>query len=307
MDFIPSTMDKQATTFKKIFPSGDVKDDKRILMRKSSQFDVRLRYYVLAFLFVLAVGSIGFAIIEGKSLLDAFYFTIVTMATVGYGDVTPATQAGKLFTILLIVTGVGTFLGLFVNAVELALKRREMVARLEKLNVLIGLFYSEIGHSLLATFSTYDPDFTEIRANASVEANWTDKDFSEAKHRLSEHNYRIDFQRVDLADLKVRLIKSREMMVRILENPILLDHEAFTDLLHAVFHLMEELHYRTDFDMLTKADQAHLAGDINRAFGILVGQWFDYMKYLKINYPYLFHLALRVNPFIKDASAVIAD
>lgn len=292
---------------KKDFSGSDVQADKKTIMKKRTRFDVRLRYYVFAFLFVLVAGSIGFAKIEDKPILDAFYFTIVTMATVGYGDVTPATQGGKLFTMLLIVTGVGTFLGVFVNAVESALTHKEMVARLEKLNVLIGLFYSEVGHSLLATFSTYDPDFGEIQANASVKANWTDNDFFKAKQRLSEHNYRIDFQRVDLAVLKDRLIKSREMMVRILENPILLDHESFTDLLHAVFHLMEELHYRTNFDVMTKADEAHLAVDISRAFKNLVDQWFDYMKYLKKNYPYLFHLALRVNPFIKDASAVIAD
>ena len=49
----------------------------------------------------------------------------------------------------------------------------------------------------------------------------------------------------------------------------------------------------------------HLSGDIQRAYQILVREWLDYLEHLKQDYPYLFSLALRTNPFDANASVVI--
>jgi hypothetical protein len=91
----------------------------------------------------------------------------------------------------------------------------------------------------------------------------------------------------------------------LLENPTLLEHEAFTELLQAVFHLTEELSYREDVLNLPDTDKEHLSGDIKRAYSMLVRQWLHYMKYLKYNYPYLFSLALRTNPFDRESSPIV--
>jgi hypothetical protein len=93
--------------------------------------------------------------------------------------------------------------------------------------------------------------------------------------------------------------------VRLLENPTLLEHESLTYLLRAVFHLAEELAYREDLNQRPGPDRAHIAGDINRAYHYLVHQWVDYMEYLKGNYPYLFSLAMRTNPFDRQASPIV--
>jgi hypothetical protein len=82
----------------------------------------------------------------------------------------------------------------------------------------------------------------------------------------------------------------------------MLEHESFTNLLWAVFHLTDELAHRRDLKKLPDSDYEHLAGDIKRAYYQLVLQWLDYMKHLKHDYPYLFSLAMRTNPFDKDAS-----
>ncbi|MCX5915481.1 MAG: ion channel, partial [Deltaproteobacteria bacterium] len=79
----------------------------------------RLTINLVIFLAVLVVGTIVFMLVENRSLIDAFYYIIVTMSTVGYGDIVPATSVGKIIAILLIVTGVGTFLGVIANATEL--------------------------------------------------------------------------------------------------------------------------------------------------------------------------------------------
>lgn len=55
------------------------------------------------------IGTIGYVIIENYSWFDAFYMTIITVATVGYQEVHPLTHGGKVFTAFLIITSFGTF------------------------------------------------------------------------------------------------------------------------------------------------------------------------------------------------------
>jgi voltage-gated potassium channel len=64
----------------------------------------------VAILFALvAIGTIGYMVIDSYSIFDAFYMTIITIATVGYGEVQPLSNAGKMFTVFLIITSFGTF------------------------------------------------------------------------------------------------------------------------------------------------------------------------------------------------------
>ena len=72
----------------------------------------------------LLSGTLFYRQIEGWDSLDPLYFRVVTLTTVGYGDLSPSTAAGKIFTILYIFVGLGIVLG-FVNAVaENSLERR---------------------------------------------------------------------------------------------------------------------------------------------------------------------------------------
>jgi len=266
---------------------------------------LRLRFFLVVFLAVVVVGTVGFMLIEKKSLGDAFYFCIVTVATVGYGDISPATPLGKALSVVLIVVGVGTFLGVIGNAVELMLTRREAVERLEKLNMVIGVFFSEVGTRLLTIFSDADPDLDELRGHLLINGRWADEDFRRVAATLKQRKYTIDLARLDLDDLCAMLVAKREFLVRLLENPALLEHASFTDLMWAVFHLTEELSHRKDRSALPDTDRAHLAGDTERAYGRLVGEWVDYMRHLKAKYPYLFSLAIRTNPFDESASPVV--
>ena len=75
------------------------------------QASFRLRVFLLLTFAVLAVGTVDFALTEELSPGDALYFSLVTVATVGYDDIHPATPVGKVLAIVLIVAGVGTFLG----------------------------------------------------------------------------------------------------------------------------------------------------------------------------------------------------
>ena len=76
------------------------------------------KFQVLFFLVVvmLATGTLFYRQSEGWSLLDSLYFSVITLTTVGYGDLSPSTAAGKVFTVFYVFVGVGLILG-FVNVV----------------------------------------------------------------------------------------------------------------------------------------------------------------------------------------------
>ena len=187
------------------------------------------------------------------------------------------------------------------------LNNMEKRNRLEKLNMVIGAFYVQVGTNLLAYLSDMDPNLEGIRSNLLVTTKWSDKEFSRAAKSLEEYRYGVDINRVDLTRLNLSLSKERDFLLRLIENPALLEHESFTDLLLAIFHLTEELARRPNLEGLPKSDLAHLRVDIDRTYKLLVHEWLAYMKYLKVSYPYLFHLAMRTNPFDQTASPVVLE
>ena len=67
------------------------------------------RIMALLTLIVTVVGTLGYVVIEGWGWWDAFYMTIITITTVGYGEVHPLSRAGEAFTVVIILAGVGTF------------------------------------------------------------------------------------------------------------------------------------------------------------------------------------------------------
>ena len=185
------------------------------------------------------------------------------------------------------------------------LSEREKRARLEKLNMVVGAFFSSAGTRLLTYFSDLDPELDRIRRYLVVTDEWSDQEFLSVSQRLKNYDYKIDIQRVDLEHLRSFLVEKRELLLRLLENPTLLEHESFTELLRAVFHLSDELENRQDLSQLPDTDYQHLANDIRRAYVLLVHEWVDYVKYLKNNYPYLFSLSMRMNPFDLEASPLV--
>ena len=185
------------------------------------------------------------------------------------------------------------------------LRMREKRAMLKKMNMVIGAFFSEVGTGLLKSFLDFDVHYDETRENLIVTNEWSEREFSAVKKSLKVYDYKIESQKGDLEDLKGFLIDKREFLLGLLENPNLLEHESFTDLLWAVFHLTEELACRADVKQLPVTDYAHLSGDIKRAYVLLISEWLAYMKHLKDVYPYLFSLAARTNPFDPNASVEV--
>jgi len=182
---------------------------------------------------------------------------------------------------------------------------REKLAMMNKLNMVIGTFFSEVGTTLVKSLAAFDSNAEKIRDELQVNNDWSDQNFASAIKRVNGFNYQINHTTSDLVALKALLLTKRDFLLGLLENPNLLEHETFTDLLWSVFHLTEELAVREDLRDLTQADGNHIAGDIRRAYTILIIEWLSYMRHLKHDYPYLFSFAVRTNPFNTHASPVV--
>jgi len=180
--------------------------------------------------------------------------------------------------------------------------RRE---RLEKLNMVIGTFFSEVGTTLLAGISDCDPGLDNIRKRLLIRDTWQDQEFDDLKAFLESYRYEVEISKIDTRDLTAFLDEKRNFLLRLLENPVLLEHQMFTETLRTVFHLTEELERRKGAGELPDTDLSHINGDLVRVYRNISIQWVDYMKYLKKNYPYLFSLAMRTNPFDQEASVIV--
>jgi hypothetical protein len=187
----------------------------------------------------------------------------------------------------------------------LAIRERRII--LERLNMVIGSFFSVVGKDLLKFFSEFDPNTDRIRRDLIITNQWSAGEFLGMSRRLKGYDYAISIRRGDLGSLKQKLIKEREFMLRLLENQNLLEHDAFTGLLMAVFHLAEELESRPDLSRLSDLDLRHIAGDMQRVYSLLISEWLSYMKHVRDNYPYLFSFAMRTNPFDPNASPEIKE
>lgn len=86
----------------------------------------RLTWILILVIGIIAYGTLGFHFIEGQPWIVSFYWTFVTIGTVGYGDYSPVTPLGMFFTISLIVLGIGTFALAIESLVNLIFKRQQM-------------------------------------------------------------------------------------------------------------------------------------------------------------------------------------
>ena len=194
---------------------------------------------------------------------------------------------------------------LVVFIIERLLARRERQAKLEKLNMVVGAFFSELGNYLLQDLLQHFDNRLQISNHLNVSEGWTKKEFQKAVDFAYHLKVDVDCRNIDLGRLKAFLAEKRTFLLTLLENPSLLEHDRFTDLLWAVTHLDEELEARPSLIGLPENDLEHLAVDIQRMYDHLASEWLDYVQHLKSKYPFLFSLVLRTHPFQEQQSPVI--
>jgi voltage-gated potassium channel len=109
---------------------------------------------------LLGIGTIGYMMIEGWSIIDSFYMAVITITTVGFGEVRPLSGSGRLFTVILIFSGVSIVAYGFSTILEYiltvnvgaTLRRRRMGREIDKLqNHVIVCGYGRVGKSAVAS------------------------------------------------------------------------------------------------------------------------------------------------------------
>jgi voltage-gated potassium channel len=145
-----------------------------------------MRYYlrflrvIYALLFIIAIGVIGYMIIERWSFVDALYMTVITISTVGYGEVHVLSAVGKAFSIVLIVAGVGVVMYTATMIVQYLIegrffntrRRRRMQEKISKLkNHFILCGYGRVGREVAYVFEQEETPFIVIDINDEAVSN----------------------------------------------------------------------------------------------------------------------------------------
>jgi len=212
-----------------------------------------------------------------------------------FGDLKYITRGG--FASLAFVPIQGLVVTLIIAELMVIMNRG---SRMQKMNMVIGAFFSELGTRLLHHFYVGDPNGHRLREVFEKADDLSGKQVQVILQQVADYRYISDLEIDDLIELRKLLVVERDFMVRLLENPNLLENERFTELLWAVFHLTEELDARDDLTRSPRTDLEHLKGDITRAYRCLFVEWIHYMRHLHDNYPFLFSFAMRTNPLEQE-------
>ena len=95
------------------------------------------------------------------------------------------------------------------------LGEREKRARLDKLNMVIGSFFSEVGTKLLTYFSDFDPNLDSIRKELIVSEDWSDQEFARINHKLRNYRYEVKIHEIVLEHLTNFLVEKRGFGARV--------------------------------------------------------------------------------------------
>lgn len=186
------------------------------------------------------------------------------------------------------------------------LRNREKQERLQQIHIVISAFFNEIGTDTLREMGAAISNRQGIADKLDMKPGWAAKEFSGAAAAVKGYAFQSSPDTQTLNALRSHLPQKKAYLLQMFSNPNLLEHDTFTDMLWAMYHVIDELENREDFGVLPHADIKHIGGDITRAYGLLAFEWVNYMKYLKARYPYLWSIAVRKNPFAEN-SIVIAE
>jgi hypothetical protein len=84
---------------------------------------IRTVFFIL--LLVILIGTIFYTVVEGWSIFDSLYFTIITLTTVGFGDLVPSSTFSKMFTMFYVLVGVGLMIGFFTVIAEYIIRKEK--------------------------------------------------------------------------------------------------------------------------------------------------------------------------------------
>jgi hypothetical protein len=194
---------------------------------------------------------------------------------------------------------------LVVIIIERMLARHEKQQVLQKLNMVIGVFFTELGTRLLGDLTRCVTNGEDLQSHLAVDATWSARDYKNSLTFAHSFDYVVTPGSLNLNALRDTLQSKRDLLVNLLASPSLQEHERFTDLLWAVAHLMEELAARDSLEGLPQTDLDHIGNDVRRVYSLLTVEWLFYCQHLQTAYPYIFSIVVRTHPLQETPCAVV--
>lgn len=173
---------------------------------------------------------------------------------------------------------------------------REKRERLSKTKMLASSFFCDLGTDLLHEMLNCVDNVDTIAPALCIHDGWKPRDFTVAACTLRTASLNVHCTAEDFTRMRSLLLEKRLSMLVIASNPVLLEHEDFTDMLWSIFHLTDELTARTEFELLPAGEVEHLNIDVKRVLLAILVNWMCHMEHIHAEYPYLFALAVRQNP-----------
>jgi hypothetical protein len=178
-------------------------------------------------------------------------------------------------------------------------KEKELI--LEKLYILIGVFFNEVGNQVIKEITpavnsknnVCNSFFDDKILNEDV----TDKEFNKYINTIKNTETDIQIKNIDIKKLANFLEEKRSFLINILQNPMLLEHDAFTTLIRYLFYLGDQLSHHLNCDCLEEDDLKIVKKEIEKLYPLLLYEWYNYIKHLKADNEYVFSIVLKNNPF----------
>lgn len=183
--------------------------------------------------------------------------------------------------------------------IDQLLERRDKEKRLKKMHMLIGLYFQELGFNLLRLIVFADENRRDFQGVCAIGQDWKSNDFRKLEKWLAERKLEVNPKKIDYDALYTMLSSQKILMINLISNPTLLEHETFSELLIAVNHLHDEMSLRQKLNGQEsyKPDYRHWKTDIERVYTLSAVQWIRYIEHLKEDYPFLYNAARVTNPF----------
>lgn len=168
---------------------------------------------------------------------------------------------------------------------------REKNERKEKTRMLTSTFFTEIG-AILAHYTlsmTQEDDFLHLVArNGGHIDNMTE---DEIIQKLEHHKIKVKLNKEGYEKARNLILSNQTNLLVISSNPLILEHEYFTEMLWGVFHLIDEFRLRGEWKALSPTDIAHLNADFAKVLRLMLINWIGNSEYLAKNYPAFYNVA----------------
>lgn len=161
---------------------------------------------------------------------------------------------------------------------------QEKKERQEKTRMLTSTFYTELGARLMALILRAADDGAELASLADRSVDCEEEE-RRLRRELSERDIRVSINEEIYESSRKLILDRRVALLVISSNPMLLEHEDFTDMLWGVFHLIDEFRLRGDYSRLSEEDIRHLNEDFSQVLKLMLMNWVSNARYLKEAFP----------------------